>query len=204
MHKFFTWKWVLALMVLIPLVWFINSRVYLTSMYYPEPGSKVVHEHPGEGGMVQSTTAYESLDGKIGFSMSAAFEDVGDPRVSISITSTALNYIGDKIELDCSNAALIIKGRRYSHSVRDGYEREKRDAEILRQAHHLQCIKELTLYDKSGVYVRVAELLFWPGERLGESFSIELPIVKNHPQMSKPLIVKFVREMRSIRGNGGV
>ena len=179
-------------------------------VYYPEAGSTILFIRPAKDARVKnSSTEFSTLDGKVPFSLTtsasvtddnpANYSNVNNPSVWITIgfTGKRMDIDYKKIELDCSRAALILNGRRFAHKVGADAEKEMQRAKESRKAWSLECIKEIALYDKSGVYE--AKLLFKPGERLGESFSIELPIVKDDPQMSKPLVVKFIRELREIR-----
>ena len=173
-------------------------------VYYPEANSNILFIHPAKDERVNGSAVFSTLDSKVPFELITYFGHGDDPRISIKIGFGGYQRGTEKIELDCSRAALILNGRRFAHKVGGNAEKEIQRAKVSQEAWHLECIKEIALYDTSGVYVYNAELLFWPGERLGESFSIELPTVKNDPQMSKPLVVKFVRELRVIRPGGGV
>ena len=189
-----------------------GGGVMNTYVYYPEVGSNILFARPAKGARDNnSSTEFSTLDGKVPFELhtNASISDDNPANSSNAKNKAVWITIGHvyasmdidykKIELDCSRAALILNSRRFAHTVGKDAEKEMQRAKESRKAWSLECINEVTLHDKSGVYVYYTTLLFQPGEGLGESFSIELPIVKNDPQMSKPTVVKFVRELREIR-----
>jgi hypothetical protein len=174
------------------------------AVYYPEIGAPVLFDRPAPGTEVGGQTKFSTLDGKIPFRMMVYFADGNDPRISIEIGFDNYEAGPEKIELDCSQSALLLSNKKFGHKRGDDVQEEISRAKMTREAWHLECINELTLYDRSTIYVYQARLLFWPREKLGDSFSIQLPIIKNHPQLSKPLVIRFVKELRAFRHIGGV
>lgn len=181
-----------------------GNTARVEAVYYPEPGANVLFNRPAKDGRVNGVTEFSTLDGKVPFRLITYFASGDDPRIAIEIGLDNTRRGTEKIELDCSKAALILGGQRYGQKVSATADADLQRAIQSRQAWSLDCTQDMVLYDPDGVYVYNAKLLFWPGIRLGESFSIQLPAIKNQPQASKPLIVKFVREMRTLSPIGGV
>ncbi len=170
-----------------------------TAVYYPVAQAGVTVMRPADP--VRSTKSeFLILGGKVALRVLPYYADGHDPRIHLQIGFDNYQRGVEKIDLDCSKAYLSINGK--SFHANTPKPREKRG--VLKEVWTQECNTTLSLYDPAGVYVYNAEMWFTPKQALGDSFSIALPIITNHPQGAQQITVKFVKEMRHVEGIGGV
>jgi hypothetical protein len=170
-----------------------------TAVYYPVAQAGVLFTRPADP-VRSEKSEFFILDGKLAFRVLPYYANGRDPRIHLQIGFDNYQRGTEKIDLDCSKAALILNGKSFSANTPKPRENEGALTEVWTQ----ECNTAVSLYDPAGVYIYNAEMWFTPQKALGDSFSIALPLVSNHPQGAKQIIVKFVKEMRHVEGIGGV
>jgi hypothetical protein len=178
---------------------FFNCEPSKTAVYYPVAQAEVLFTRPADP-VRSEKSEFFILDGKLAFRVLPYYANGRDPRIHLQIGFDNYQRGAEKIDLDCSKAALILNGKSFSANAHKSKENEGALTEVWTQ----ECHTAVSLYDPAGVHIYNAEMWFTPHQALGDSFSIALPLVSNHPQGAKQIIVKFVKEMRHVEGIGGV